>query len=526
METSPDRISLDDLLDSRWEALDRQASDWAEMAGGVERGEPNVALLNALKLRYYGVKLLRWATVCQAWVPELPGGVTWHGARNRDEDYADVLQSICQFYHRPCSLHWHDLPPAVKHSPPPNPWWRRWAGKGWSWGQKLAGKEKRIVGKPRFLLCGNPQWLGHVADGLQQEGAEIGWLYDRFAFRAAWDAVKQNRRLFFCDSSTGSKHRVPMPQSAPLDFQGVDLSGVLLRWLEQRAALVGANQAKLIEQIDRHLHAWRPDLLVLDEDATPMARGAIYLGRKYGIRSVVLQHGVPFVRFGFAPMLADCVAVWGEASKQQLIGWGVPGDRIVVTGCPKHDCLIRISSSPSHPRPRLLLLCTVPPTADRPDSLEFHLTPRTHRRLLHAACSAAQQLQADLLIKAHPRAPHDTALTEALADFPTLRWQRVQGDLSKWVAQSDVVLSCASSSGIEAALCGGKVIQLMPEGAADLIPALSWGLLATAHNADELLPLLKHAISQSPPPPFPAASLSVESPSLPRVLQLLRSMAS
>ncbi|MEX2558900.1 MAG: hypothetical protein WD403_03250, partial [Pirellulales bacterium] len=68
-----------------------------------------------------------------------------------------------------------------------------------------------------------------------------------------------------------------------------------------------------------------------------MKRAAIAFARSHGIKSVVVQHGAPCVRFGFAPLHADMFCAWGESSRRQLEAWQVPPERIVVTGASAMD---------------------------------------------------------------------------------------------------------------------------------------------------------------------------------------------
>jgi hypothetical protein len=113
------------------------------------------------------------------------------------------------------------------------------------------------------------------------------------------------------------------------------------------------------------------------------------------------------------------------------------------------------------------------------------------------ACDAVSRLPgARLTIKLHPRASNAEVFREALRRRPELRAQIVRrGSVARWVSLADCVLSCASSSGIEAAALGAAVIHLWPEGAADLVPAAEWGFVGTASSAQDLNRLLAIALS-------------------------------
>ena len=307
-----------------------------------------------------------------------------------------------------------------------------------------------------------------------------------------------------CNASQGQQNRLRHRLAVPCNYRGVGLNDIVAAWLQRRLELHGARQTRLLEEIQRHLHRVQPDALVLDEDATPMTRAAVAVAQRQGIASMVVEHGAPACRFGFSPLAADRVLTWGDAARQQFERWGVAGEQIVVTGSPYHDelwaRLRRSAPSRKHRTPRILLLATVPPRDERPDALEVHLTRTTHEGMLEAAFAAVASLpEAELIVKLHPRSPEDPAVEATMGRFPQVSTQIVQIEpLEHWLGEVDCVLSCLSSAGIDATLAGVPVVQLMPAGCGDLLPAAEWGLLGSARTAEELKPLLLHALSQQP----------------------------
>ena len=71
-----------------------------------------------------------------------------------------------------------------------------------------------------------------------------------------------------------------------------------------------------------------------------------------------------------------------------------------------------------------------------------------------------------------------------------------QPSLDRILPNVDVVLSCGSTGGIEAAALGWPVIQLLPSGSGDLLPAEASGLLGTARGEAELAFLLPLALQR------------------------------
>lgn len=75
-------------------------------------------------------------------------------------------------------------------------------------------------------------------------------------------------------------------------------------------------------------------LVVGDFDRARHAAPLFLAARKLGIPSMVIQHGVINGPLGFAPLLADKVAVWGGMQQTQYQELGVKASEVVVTGTP------------------------------------------------------------------------------------------------------------------------------------------------------------------------------------------------
>ncbi len=466
--TSPLRRSLDDSIDASYAWIDEEASrlahelaiaDCGDGAPADERPTSNVqrptsnsrrghlslnvgrwtldvgrsipipgpAYLYQLKLRYYLVKLLRVVaffekgqTPASAGWPRKDGPLTHAGielvaTRGRDEDYAELLGAISLA--RGCRLvvTWRDADKTRSASSPANRWWRRAAAAISS----CTNPSWRLDDAPRVVLCGSRRVLASVCDELIGRGARVAWLYDRFALHTWLRWRMAGVAQLVCNASNnhtepGRTDRQAVPTAtcarllaAPMGCRGIDLSPSIIRWLTWTEHERGEQQARLWRAIDEHFARLRPTALVLDEDATPMARVAVAAARRHAVPSVVVQHGVPRVRFGFAPLAADYLFAWGDSSRRQLLRWGVPPERIRVVGWPGGTDRTSSVERPTpnvQPRrparakclrqPEILLFGTTPPRDDRPDAAAFHLNARTHRQMLWMAFAAVASIVA------------------------------------------------------------------------------------------------------------------------------------
>lgn len=513
-------VSLDDAIDARYSWIDEAAVYWAECldvlsaSSDVANDIPvHTAWLNALALRYYLVKLLRVVAFFTDVRPlKADDQVELVAEWGRDRDYVDLVVQLCERAGAALHVKWLDRPTEPPAAFPPNRRWRRLAAHVAEW---LEPKVP-LAPSPRIVLCGNPRLLDPVCQELRRRDCHQWWLYDRFAFGSWLRWRPRGVGQLVCDSSEGQENRLAVPAIERVECHGVDLAGTLRRWFAARVEACGPRQTRIIEQIDQHFARLRPDALVLDEDATPLARAAVALARRHGAMSFVVQHGAPCCQFGFAPLAADRFLAWGQSSADQLTRWAIPPERIDIVGSPQHDRLHRQLAKPVETTQRfepesvgsipkrdssarsfkILLLATVPPRDDRPDAAGLHMTGRGYAEMLWAAITTVAAIpRAQLVVKLHPRAPHDPILEKLLSTQP-LRKARVvrKASLARCLRGVDCVISCGSSAGIDATLAGLPVIQLLPAGSGDVLPYDQWGLVGTARSSIELKRLLEKVL--------------------------------
>ncbi len=510
-ERSAGHGSLDAILDTSFQWIDRQAAELAEQLAETDRAictsgpaveQLSPLFLNVRSLRYYLVKLLRPLAYLTDQRPLRPGDcVELVAAEDRDRDYAEVISQLCRLAGVEYHVRWSNTSYHPRESFPPNPMWRRMAA-------RLADRLQPTIdddSRRRVVLCGNPRVLDPVCRALLRRRCELSWLYDRFAVGSwlRWQAT--SIRQLVCNGSLGQENLLADRLPERVAWRGVNLSGPIGQWLGQRMADRGPLQTRIVEQIDQHFARERPEAVVVDEDATPFARATVAMARRHGARTFVVQHGAPCCQFGFAPLLADRILVWGQSSADRLQAWGVPTEQIAITGLPQHepwqDQLSQVVEnesaessrlSPPNRPPRLLLLTTVPPRDARPDAVSLQMTGRSYREMLRTAFSTIAGIDGvELTVKLHPRSGDDPYVRSLRAEYPTIRTRVVRkGPVQQWFDGIDCVLSCGSSAGVEATLAGLPVIQLAPSGTAGFLPHDQWGMIGTARTELELQQLL------------------------------------
>lgn len=517
------RWSLDEEIDARFSHVDLAAVRLSETLAGSASQEvrPGAALsfasINALALRYYLVKLLRLVTFFRDIAPLRPGDrITAWLSCGRDEDYAALLTSVAETHGAELVVNWGK---SAKPSPAtPKAKWNRtreWiaaalASRNVS--SRISGKEHRNSHDRPIMLCGDTRHLDPLCEELLRRGRQLVYLNEQLSLRNVWKWRKTPVTILHCPASadeTGSSSDSRIHQR--LSWENVDLTDAVMQFLGTLSREQGARQNRWIDQIDKHLRQHAPHAILLDEDATPFKRIVVLLAQRQGIPTLVVQHGAPVVRFAFVPTLADRFCASCQGSANQMINWGAEPDRVFVTGTPKNEQVqarirgIKRKHSPTQ-SPRFLLLATTIPRDHRPDAVQFHLTTATYQGMLHLAWSSVSQIEGgSLVVKLHPRS-RETGFYQVIArDYPGLHTEFVRtGDLADLLPGCTAVLSCVSTAGIEALACGIPVIQLRPQGSANVLSDPSWNFQGTARGSGELLTHLRQAVAggwNSPPLP-------------------------
>ena len=81
----------------------------------------------------------------------------------------------------------------------------------------------------------------------------------------------------------------------------------------------------------------KPKVVVLASDAHRVSRMVVLLCNVMNIKTVVYQHGATIWEYGYVPVYADRMLVWGSASKQWFVDRGVNEDKLVEVGNLRSD---------------------------------------------------------------------------------------------------------------------------------------------------------------------------------------------
>lgn len=93
---------------------------------------------------------------------------------------------------------------------------------------------------------------------------------------------------------------------------------------------------------ERFLQNIKPVAIVVDYEHYSTWAVLIDTAKGLKIPTITLMHGEIYSAYGWTPILADKVAVWGESQKRQLMEFGVASERIKVCGCPRLDADLKV----------------------------------------------------------------------------------------------------------------------------------------------------------------------------------------
>jgi len=261
--------------------------------------------------------------------------------------------------------------------------------------------------------------------------------------------------------AAGKRWRAAAAAAPILSVAGNDLTNVALRAAEPivRRSLAWLDTEAIA--IERFLEQRGAHTVVLASDQHRIGRLTCHVARAIGVRTLVLQHGLPQATLGYVPVAADVIAVWSTDAFRWFRERDTPNERLRIVGNPRLDPLAsrdRIADREAIARqtglggtPTILLALSVAPSD-------------VNLRIVETAVSALRHLEAaQLIVKLHPGGSDWTAITRRLqaADVPRERVRVLdRAALYPLLGWADVVLVHRSTVAGEALAAGRPVVVI------------------------------------------------------------------
>mgnify|MGYP001262887946 CR=1 FL=1 len=208
-----------------------------------------------------------------------------------------------------------------------------------------------LLCKDKVLFSGNPLLLMPVARELKLKFGlsslqikeissmqQIASLIKKYSLFMSGLSCYQRKTSDFNESEIWNTFR----EKKTFCFRDIDFLPIFWDKIRMFLRLESLRTAEMFREVYRVLGQVKPEYVIVDEDAIPFNRALVIAAKKRDIKTLVISHGMPGAQFGFAPLQADNIVVWGEFMKSIFQRWGMSSDKIIVTGCPKYD---KLSSS-------------------------------------------------------------------------------------------------------------------------------------------------------------------------------------
>ncbi|HUT99263.1 MAG TPA: UDP-N-acetylglucosamine 2-epimerase [bacterium] len=284
-----------------------------------------------------------------------------------------------------------------------------------------------------------------------------------------------------------------LPQILPrLPWRGLDLGEYTRGWLTSVIRQLFWRLIPRASALEELIEAVRPRLLVSLTERNDLVNLAFRMAAARGIPTLAIEsHDMVWDSPLFGRVEADRLAVSGAYSENIYAKNGVPREKMVVTGQPSFDGLVRYREKEPVKKEtdeRLLVVITQPP--------DVALTDDTRREMLRGAFLAAREIpRLRVLVKPHPRenlgdlrlilselgAPRDALLPKKL-------------DLYGLLASSDVILTAFSTVGVEAIMLGRPVVVFRTGEEPPVLPYVDSEAVLGAKDAEQIAERIKLVI--------------------------------
>ena len=208
----------------------------------------------------------------------------------------------------------------------------------------------------------------------------------------------------------------------------------------------------------------RPVLVISPDVADPRTRVYTLLCRQMGIPCLDVQFGLAGdagVEWRF--FLANKLAVWGETAKEVMLNHGIPEEKIIITGSPRHDCLVNVlDTEVKSVRARLgipekdamILLAS----AYQLNAYNEYSNPELLCSMKRSVFEAADKTQGIcLVVKPHP--VEDVRETRSLARrYKNIIFVSQKSDIRDLTRVCDAFVSFGSTATVDALVSGKLVV--------------------------------------------------------------------
>jgi hypothetical protein len=222
---------------------------------------------------------------------------------------------------------------------------------------------------------------------------------------------------------------------------------------------------------------------------------AILVAKKYGIKSVMLQHAMPpngelwdragrFFSFLSRPLISDKQAVWGEMTKKYAVNYGHNPDDLVVVGSPRHDKFFHTEKTTN---PGIILLATTgvseffAETSTVGDYIKFN-------EFVREVCRVVKTLDGKrLILKPHPQPDFVNNIIDLIKKIDPDIQIILDADLVELINSCELLITFKNSTiALESIILNKPTISLQTEDWAEKSEIVNEGAILSISKIEDI----------------------------------------
>jgi len=240
-----------------------------------------------------------------------------------------------------------------------------------------------------------------------------------------------------------------------------------------------------IEYFNSIFKNYNVNTIALASDVLRTGKIAAKVAELNKIVAVTVQHGAigeRAGRYGYLPISSAKFACWGKTSKEALIGYGGDEKKIIVTGSPRYDSLIKKEGFKS--KEDIYLLFNLKPE-DKIVVYATNVMPE-QELMFTALAKACNELNLKLILALHPADKEQFYANICTKNNWQLLVSKDFANLFSLINYSEVFVTKASTVAIEAMIIEKPIITMNFTTAPDRLPFAKLGAAIGVYRPEDL----------------------------------------
>jgi len=252
--------------------------------------------------------------------------------------------------------------------------------------------------------------------------------------------------------------------------------------------------AKFISVLMKVFKIEKPNIILVLTDSSPPCTIAVLVGRFANIPSLLLLHvGMIGCNYECPKFLVDKIAVTGEFAEDILIKRDVDKNRLVVTGRPTYDALVRAEEH--FEKDEICRRLGLDQTRRIIVYTTENLPPSESEGMVYAICKAVKEFSGlQFVIKIHPSELDLSMYQRVTKDIGVDALITRDANIYEVLYVSDTVITGFSATALDAMMLDKPVITVNFTGLEDPLPFAESGAAIGVYEEKNLIPAIKMAL--------------------------------